>query len=142
MLKRLGTKQCRIGTKIGFDIPARKIAEGRDRIVRSHRRAYEQDFADRYTVVLDEVTVFRQIRRRFASRQLLERTQPEYASTPWEPTREQRGDGGNIRFADLTTAESRNGGDPLVDRGRRCLETALTAGDSAALVGARTDGAT
>lgn len=52
VLQRLRDKLGRVGAEFQFDLPARRVAAGRDPIVFPHYRAYEQNSTDRYTVAL------------------------------------------------------------------------------------------
>ena len=116
MPKRLRREQRRVGAEGRFDVPAGKVAAGGERVARPHDRADEQDGADHDTVAVQQVTIFRQSLRRLAPGQLRKGMQPEQAIAVREFPRQQRRDGVDIGFFDLTAAESRHGKHHRVDQ--------------------------
>ena len=102
--QRLRHQQARIGAELRFDVPARQVAAGGGSLSRPHRRADDQDRADRNAAAFHEVTVFRQARRRIAAHQPGEGAQPEAPIAIGESAREQRGHSGDIGLTDQTAA--------------------------------------
>jgi hypothetical protein len=108
--KRLRHQHRRVSAEGRVDIPAGKIATGGVGVARPHRRTNEQDGADADAATLQKVTIFRQTGRRRVTGQPGEGAQPEPAIVGRESARQQRRDGFDIGFIDLTAAQSRYGG--------------------------------
>ena len=116
--ERLRHQERRVGAERRLDVPAGKIAAGGDRAARPHGRADQQNGADHGAAAVQQVTIFRQSGRRLARGQLRKGVQPELARAAGESLRQQRGDGVNIGFFDLTAAQSRHGKHHRVDHDR------------------------
>ena len=116
--QRLRHQKRRVSAERRFDVPARQVAAGNGRALRAlraHHRADNEKRADRHAAAFQEVTIFRQPRRRLAPREPREGAQPELPVAVVEAACEQRRDGGNVGFADLTAAQGRHGSGHSLD---------------------------
>ena len=67
--ERLRHQERRVGAVGGLDIPARQIASGREPVAFTNRRANQQQRADGTVAAFEQVTIFRETRRRLTARQ-------------------------------------------------------------------------